>query len=87
MRHLPASASPSLLATAPIECRAIAYPALDAGANASTLRDVGFEVIEGSNLTYERMTEKLLDSGLSTDKDRPELVADGITACLPQRRC
>jgi uncharacterized caspase-like protein len=30
---------------------------------ASTLRNVGFEVIEGSNLTRDQMTEKLLDFG------------------------
>jgi uncharacterized caspase-like protein len=38
-------------------------PPIDARAMASTLRNVGFEVIEGSNLTRDQMTEKLLDFG------------------------
>ncbi|WP_426418253.1 caspase family protein [Bradyrhizobium genosp. A] len=38
-------------------------PPIDAKAMASTLRNVGFEVIEGSNLTRDQMTEKLLDFG------------------------
>jgi peptidoglycan hydrolase-like protein with peptidoglycan-binding domain len=38
-------------------------PPIDAKAMASTLRNVGFEVIEGSNLTRDKMTEKLLDFG------------------------
>src|ERR1700756_4229607 len=38
-------------------------PPIDARAMASTLRNVGFEVIEGSNLTPDQMTEKLLDFG------------------------
>ncbi len=37
-------------------------PPIDAKAMAATLRNVGFEVIEGSNLTRDQMTEKLLDS-------------------------
>src|SRR6201989_3333987 len=38
-------------------------PPIDAKAMASTLRNVGFEVIEGSNLTRDQMPEKLLDFG------------------------
>jgi uncharacterized caspase-like protein len=38
-------------------------PPIDARAMASTLRNVGFEVIEGSNLTRDQMTAKLLDFG------------------------
>lgn len=38
-------------------------PPIDARAMAATLRNVGFEVIEGSNLTRDQMTEKLLDFG------------------------
>src|SRR5258705_11407473 len=38
-------------------------PPIDAKAMASTLRNVGFEVIEGSNLTRDQLTEKLLDFG------------------------
>jgi uncharacterized caspase-like protein len=38
-------------------------PAIDAKAIASVLRNVGFEVVEGTNLTRDKMTEKLLDFG------------------------
>ncbi len=38
-------------------------PPVDAKAMASTLRNVGFEVVEGTNLTRDKMTEKLLDFG------------------------
>lgn len=38
-------------------------PSIDAKSMASTLRNVGFEVIEGTNLTRDKMTEKLLDFG------------------------
>jgi uncharacterized caspase-like protein len=38
-------------------------PPIDAKAMAVTLRNVGFEVIEGANLTRDQMTEKLLDFG------------------------
>ncbi|MDB5640565.1 MAG: peptidase [Bradyrhizobium sp.] len=38
-------------------------PAVDAKAMASVLRNVGFEVVEGTNLTRDKMTEKLLDFG------------------------
>src|SRR5579864_3692778 len=38
-------------------------PPIDAKAMATTLRSVGFEVIEGTNLTRDKMTEKLLDFG------------------------
>jgi uncharacterized caspase-like protein len=38
-------------------------PAIDAKAIASVLRGVGFEVVEGTNLTRDKMTEKLLDFG------------------------
>jgi Caspase domain/Putative peptidoglycan binding domain len=38
-------------------------PPIDAKAMASTLRNVGFEVIEGSNLTRDGMTERLLEFG------------------------
>ena len=38
-------------------------PPIDAKAMAAVLRNVGFEVVEGSNLTRDAMTEKLLDFG------------------------
>jgi uncharacterized caspase-like protein len=38
-------------------------PPLDAKAMAGVLRNVGFEVVEGTNLTRDKMTEKLLDFG------------------------
>jgi hypothetical protein len=38
-------------------------PSVDAKAMAATLRNVGFEVVEGSNLTRDKMTERLLDFG------------------------
>jgi caspase domain-containing protein/putative peptidoglycan binding protein len=38
-------------------------PPMDAKAIASTLRNVGFEVVEGTDLTRDKMTEKLLDFG------------------------
>jgi uncharacterized caspase-like protein len=38
-------------------------PPIDANAMAATLRNVGFEVVEGTNLTRDKMTEKLLDFG------------------------
>src|SRR6201997_3753324 len=38
-------------------------PAIDAKAMANVLRSVGFDVVEGTNLTRDKMTEKLLDFG------------------------
>src|SRR5258706_9122518 len=38
-------------------------PAIDAKAMASVLRNIGFDVVEGTNLTRDKMTEKLLDFG------------------------
>src|SRR6185312_5254891 len=38
-------------------------PSVDAKAIAATLRNVGFDVVEGSNLTRGKMTERLLDFG------------------------
>jgi uncharacterized caspase-like protein len=38
-------------------------PAIDAKSMAKVLRNVGFEVVEGSNLTREKMTERLLEFG------------------------
>src|SRR6266850_3996104 len=42
---------------------ALPNPAIDAKSMAGVLRNVGFEVVEGSNLTRDKMTEKLLDFG------------------------
>jgi uncharacterized caspase-like protein len=42
---------------------ALPNPSIDARAMAAALRNVGFEVVEGSNLTRDKMTEKLLDFG------------------------
>jgi hypothetical protein len=42
---------------------ALPNPAIDAQTMASTLRNVGFDVVEGINLTRDRMSEKLLDFG------------------------
>src|ERR1700719_2399774 len=38
-------------------------PAVDAQAMAKVLRNVGFDVVEGTNLSRDKMTEKLLDFG------------------------
>jgi Caspase domain/Putative peptidoglycan binding domain len=38
-------------------------PPIDAKAMAAALRNVGFEVVEGTNLTRDKMTEKLLEFG------------------------
>src|SRR6202521_144494 len=38
-------------------------PAVDAKAMAAVLRNVGFEVVEGTNLTRDKMTERLLEFG------------------------
>jgi uncharacterized caspase-like protein len=38
-------------------------PPVDAKAMAGALRNVGFEVVEGTNLTRDKMTERLLDFG------------------------
>ena len=38
-------------------------PAIDARSMAGVLRNVGFEVVEGTNLTRDKMTEKLLEFG------------------------
>src|SRR6516164_7563368 len=38
-------------------------PPIDAKAMAGVLRNVGFEVVEGINLTRDKMTEKLLEFG------------------------
>ena len=38
-------------------------PAIDAKSMASVLRNIGFEVVEGTNLTRDKMTERLLDFG------------------------
>jgi uncharacterized caspase-like protein len=38
-------------------------PPIDAKSMASVLRNIGFEVVEGTNLTRDRMTERLLEFG------------------------
>src|SRR6266513_4473820 len=42
---------------------ALPNPAIDAKSMAKLLRNVGFDVVEGSNLSRDKMTEKLLDFG------------------------
>ena len=42
---------------------ALPNPAIDAKSMAKLLRNVGFEVVEGSNLTRDKVTERLLDFG------------------------
>ena len=42
---------------------ALPNPAVDAKSMAKVLRNVGFDVVEGANLTRDKMTEKLLDFG------------------------
>jgi hypothetical protein len=42
---------------------ALPNPAIDAKSMAKVLRNVGFDVVEGTNLTRDKMTEKLLDFG------------------------
>src|SRR4029077_17891285 len=41
-------------------------PPVDAKAIAAALRNIGFEVVEGTNLTRDQMTAKLLDFGNKT---------------------
>src|SRR4030088_2294836 len=41
----------------------LANPAIDAKSMAKLLRNVGFDVVEGANLTRDKMTEKLLEFG------------------------
>src|SRR5260370_29213794 len=38
-------------------------PAIDAKSMAKVLRNVGFDVVEGDNLTRDKMTERLLEFG------------------------
>src|SRR5580700_5470152 len=38
-------------------------PAIDAKSMAKVLRNIGFDVVEGTNLTRDAMTAKLLDFG------------------------
>src|ERR1700709_440809 len=42
---------------------ALPNPAIDAKSMAKLLRNVGFEVVEGANLTRDKMTERLLEFG------------------------
>ena len=42
---------------------ALPNPAIDAKAMARVLRNVGFDVVEGTNLSRDKMTEKLLEFG------------------------
>jgi len=42
---------------------ALPNPAVDAKAMAKLLRNVGFDVVEGANLTRDKMTERLLEFG------------------------
>src|SRR5450631_4169797 len=42
---------------------ALPNPAVDAKSMAKVLRNVGFDVVEGANLSRDKMTEKLLDFG------------------------
>jgi len=42
---------------------ALPNPPIDAKAMAKVLRNVGFEVVEGTNLTRDKMTERLLEFG------------------------
>ena len=42
---------------------ALPNPAIDARAMARVLRNVGFDVVEGTNLSRDKMTEKLLEFG------------------------
>src|SRR5262245_3984092 len=42
---------------------ALPNPSVDARSMAKLLRNVGFDVVEGSNLSRDKMTEKLLDFG------------------------
>ena len=63
-RRLPTSASPSWSATRAYKnVPQLPNPAIDAKAIANVLRNVGFEVVEGTNLTRDKMTERLLDFG------------------------
>jgi hypothetical protein len=43
--------------------QALPNPPIDAKSMAGVLRNVGFEVVEGTNLTRDKMTERLLEFG------------------------
>jgi len=42
---------------------ALPNPATDAKSMATVLRNVGFDVVEGTNLSRDKMTERLLEFG------------------------
>src|SRR3979490_1627323 len=42
---------------------ALPNPAIDAKSMAGVLRNIGFDVVEGTNLTRDKMTERLLELG------------------------
>src|SRR5712671_1226106 len=42
---------------------ALPNPAIDARSMAKVLRNIGFDVVEGANLTRDKMTERLLEFG------------------------
>ena len=46
---------------------ALPNPAIDAKSMAKLLRDVGFEMVEGANLTRDAMTAKLLEFGKKSE--------------------
>src|SRR5260370_22157418 len=42
---------------------ALPNPAIDAKSMAKVLRNIGFDVVEGANLTRDKMSERLLEFG------------------------
>ncbi|MHC2279905.1 putative caspase-like protein [Bradyrhizobium diazoefficiens] len=65
-------------------------PPIDAKAMAATLRNVGFDVIEGSNLSRDQMTEKLLDFGRKAQGSDIALfyyAGHGIASAAPTTCC
>src|SRR3954452_4524568 len=46
---------------------ALPNPAVDARSMAKLLRNVGFDVVEGANLSRDKMTEKILDFGKNAE--------------------
>ena len=57
-------------------------PPVDAKAMAGVLRNVGFEVVEGTNLTRDKMTEKLLEFG----KQAQGADVARVLLCRPRHR-
>ncbi len=83
MRPRPTSASPSWSATAPTRMsRSFPNPPIDAKAMAAVLRNVGFDVVEGTNLTRDKMTEQAARIRQEGARRRRR----GVLLCRPRHR-